>query len=63
MSSGSFDRKQHLGVDFAVWRNESAWFWLLINPSGEGGMIGASADKAQAMRDACPSIEEKMTVF
>jgi hypothetical protein len=36
---------------------------LLINASGEGGTIGASADEAQAIRDASLSIEEKLTVF
>jgi hypothetical protein len=63
VSIGSFIRKRHLGVDFAVWKKEGAWFWLVINPSGEGGIIGASANEAQAMRDACLSIEEKMTLF
>jgi hypothetical protein len=29
-----------LGVDFVIWRRESAWFWFLINPRGNGGMIG-----------------------
>jgi hypothetical protein len=61
--SGSGNRKRHLGVDFAIWRNEGAWFWLLINASGEGGTIGASANEAQAIRDACLSIEETSTVF
>jgi hypothetical protein len=50
-------------VDFAVWENQGAWFWLLIDPSGEGGMIGASANEAQATRDARLSIEEKFTGF
>ena len=55
----SCNRKQHLGVDFAVWESEGAWFWFLINPSREGGMIGASPNEAQAMHEACLSIEEK----
>jgi hypothetical protein len=55
--------KQHLGVDFAVWGSEGAWVWFLINPSGEGGMIGASTNEAQAMHEACLSIEEILTVF
>jgi len=63
MSSASCNRKRHLGIDFAIWRREGTWFWLLINASGEGGTIGASANEAQAMRDACLSIEEKLTVF
>jgi hypothetical protein len=56
-------RKRHLGVEFAIWGKEGSWFWYLVNPGGGGGMIGASADEAQAMRDACLSIEEKLTVF
>jgi len=63
LASGSCDRRRHLGVDFAVWENQGAWFWLLIDPSGEGGMIGASANEAQATRDARLSIEEKFTGF
>jgi len=63
MSRGSCNRKRHLGVDFAIWRSGGTWFWLLISASGEGGTIGASASEAQAMRDACLSIQEKLTVF
>jgi hypothetical protein len=62
VSTGSFNRKRHLGVDFALWGNERAWFRFLINPCGEGGIIGASANEAQAMREACHSIEEILTV-
>jgi hypothetical protein len=50
-------------VDFAIWVNEGAWVWFLINPHGEGAMIGASANRAEAMREACLSIEEKLTVL
>jgi len=63
MRSGSSHRKRHLGVDFAIWRRGGTWFWLLVNASGEGGTIGASADEAQAIQDACLSIKEKLTVF
>jgi hypothetical protein len=62
MYDSSCDRKSHLGVDFAVWRSGKSWFWLLINASGEGVAIGASASEAQAVRDAHLSIEEKLTV-
>jgi hypothetical protein len=63
MSTSSCNRKRHLGVDFAIWRSDGTWFWLLINARGEGGVIGASANEEQAMRDACLSIEEESTVF
>jgi hypothetical protein len=62
-ASASCDRKQHLGMDFTVWENEGAWVWLLIDPSGEGGMIGASPNEAQATHDAGISIEEKLAPF
>jgi hypothetical protein len=43
-------------VDFVVWC-EGAWFWLLINPRGKGEMIGATITEAQAVWEACSSIE------
>jgi hypothetical protein len=63
MRSGVSNRKRHLGVDFAIWKNEGTWFWLLIGENGESGTIGASANEMQAMRDARHSIEEKLTQF
>jgi hypothetical protein len=57
-STDSCQVKQHLGVDFVVWERDSSWFWFLIHPINEGGMIGASGNKAQAMREARLSIEE-----
>jgi hypothetical protein len=50
-------------VDFALWENEGAWFWLLTDPSGESVMTGASPNEAQAAHDACISIEEKLAPF
>jgi hypothetical protein len=58
MSSGSRNRKRHLGMDFAVWSSGRSWFWLLINVHGEAGTIGASSNEAQATRDAYLFIEE-----
>jgi hypothetical protein len=63
MRLGSCNGRRHLGVDFAIWENEGVWFWLLIDPSGEGGTIGASPNEAQASDDACISIEEKLAPF
>jgi len=63
LASGLCDRRTHLGVDFVVWENEGASFWFLIDPSGEGGMIGVSPNEAQATRDACISIEEKFALL
>jgi hypothetical protein len=49
-------------VDFVVFKRESAWFWLLINPLGSGGVIGAAINEARAIREACLSIEALLTV-
>jgi hypothetical protein len=62
MSKGSRNRKRLLGVDLMVWSSEGAWFWLLTKANGQGATIGASANEAQATRDAYLSIEEKLTV-
>jgi hypothetical protein len=63
VSTGSSDRRRHMGVDFVIWRRESAWFWFLINPRTTGAMIGATANEARAIREACLSIEAIRTVF
>jgi hypothetical protein len=47
-------------VDFVIWGSEGAWFWFLINPRGMGGMIGASTNEAQAVREARLSIERML---
>jgi hypothetical protein len=63
VSIGSCNRERYLGVEFVVWKNQVAWFWLVTSPSGRGGIIGASANEAQAMREARLSIEEKGPYF
>jgi hypothetical protein len=62
VKAGSRDPRQHLGVEFNIWEREGAWFWFLINPRGEGGIIGVSANETQAMLEACLSIEKMLTV-
>jgi hypothetical protein len=52
-----------MGVDFVIWKRESTWFWFLINPRASGGMIGATANEARAIREACLSIEAIRTVL
>ena len=63
VSSGLRNRRRHLGVNFAIWKIEGTWVWFVMNPRVEGGMIGASSNEAQAIREACLSIEEKLTIF
>jgi hypothetical protein len=53
MSSGA-----HLGVRFDVWNGRQAWFWLVVNARRDAGVVGAAAKEADAIREACWSIEE-----
>jgi hypothetical protein len=48
----------HLGNSFTVWNRRQTWFWLVLNQHGNGGTIGTAATEAEAVRDACSSIEE-----
>jgi hypothetical protein len=51
-------RRSHLGVEFEVWDSKPAWFWMVIDPLRSGGAIGAAATEAEAVREACVSINE-----
>ena len=55
---GPWSRKHHLGMEFLIWSRESTWFWFLINPHSQVGMIGATSDESRAVREARFSIEE-----
>jgi hypothetical protein len=57
-NSGSRSRNHHLGMEFLIWRRESTWFWFLINPRSQAGVIGATSDESRAVREARFSIEE-----
>ena len=50
--------RHHLGTEFELWAAQRTWFWLVMNPHRSGGTIGAAAAEADALRDACSSIEE-----
>jgi hypothetical protein len=45
-------------MEFLIWRRESTWFWFLINPRSQAGMIGATSDESRAVREARFSIEK-----
>jgi hypothetical protein len=49
--------RYHRGVGFEVWPRSSAWFWRLIDPGRNGGTIGAAGDEAEAVQEACATIE------
>jgi hypothetical protein len=57
VGDASATRKRHLGVEFAIWKRGSAWFWFLTRPYGKSGSIGATTSQTRAMREACWSIE------
>jgi hypothetical protein len=63
VSTGPSNRRRHMGVEFLVWRREGTWFWFLINPRTADAMIGATANEARAISEACLSIEAIRTVF
>ena len=46
-------------VGFEVWSAPGNWFWFV--PYGHGGAIGAALTEAEAIREACATIEA-MTV-
>jgi hypothetical protein len=54
-------RRHHRGTGFDVWDvrdDQQAWFWLVIDSHRDGGIIGSAATEADAVREACASIEE-----
>jgi hypothetical protein len=52
------NRRNLLGTGFDVWDDQEAWFWLVVSPRRDGGIIGSAATEADAVREACASIEE-----
>jgi hypothetical protein len=57
VSDGPYNRKRLRGVDFMIGRREGGWFWFLVKPRGDGGMIGTTDSEARAIHEACLSIE------
>ncbi len=54
-------RRHHRGTGFDVWDvrdDQPSWFWLVIDLHRDGGIIGSAATEADAVREACASIEE-----
>jgi hypothetical protein len=47
----------HLGTTFKVWNGRPAWIWFVPNHFHDGGIIGAAVTEAEAISEACRSIE------
>ena len=50
--------RNHLGTSYTVWKRRQSWFWLVLGEHGNSGAIGTAATEAEAVREACSSIEE-----
>lgn len=50
--------RSHLGIGFELWSNQRVWFWSVVNLRGNGGAIGVAITEAEAVREACTTIEE-----
>ena len=53
------NQRNYLGISFELWTRQRTWFWSLVDPGREGAMIGAAATEAEAVYEACLTIEEK----
>ena len=51
--------RSHLGTSFNVWNRRRTWFWSVLDQHSNGGVIGTAATEAEAISDACSSIEER----
>jgi len=49
--------RSYMGSGFEVWNSQRTWFWFVVDPLHNGGAIGAAANEADAIREACSSIE------
>jgi hypothetical protein len=48
----------HFGTRFEVWNRQQSWFWVVVDPRGNRGSIGAAISEAEAIGEASASIEE-----
>jgi len=47
-----------LEIDLKLWKNGAVWFWIVVCPHRNGGIVGAAATWDEAVRDARSSIED-----
>ena len=57
LNSGKWSRR-YLGMEFFIWIRGGTWFWFVVNPSNQAGMIGATSDESGAVREARFSVGE-----
>jgi len=53
MSSASY-----LSTRFEVWSGRRTWYWFVADPSCNGAAVGAAANAAEAIGEACSTIQE-----
>jgi hypothetical protein len=50
--------RSHLGITFKVWNGQQTWLWFVADGRRKSGTIGATATEAEAVHEACRSIEK-----
>jgi len=50
--------RSHIGTSFEVRHERHIWFWFVSDPRCNGASIGAAASEAEAIGEACSTIEE-----
>jgi hypothetical protein len=51
----------YMDISFDVWTGQGSWFWYIVNPNRNSGMIGAAANEMEAIREARSAIAEMST--
>jgi hypothetical protein len=49
--------KYDLAPSFNLWTAQRTWFWSLIYPAQQGGVIGVASSQAEALDEAYAAIE------
>jgi hypothetical protein len=47
-----------MGNGFEVWNSQRTWFWFVADSRRDGGTIGVAPTEAEAVSEACSSIED-----
>ncbi len=50
--------RSYQGATFEVWNGNESWFWMVLDPRRNGGVIGAAATEDAADCDARAAIDE-----